>query len=225
VGRSPVEAECELAQVGVRCCRARPPRCVPSTHRFTSEATRWTPGILMCAGSPLRVRDHAHPNTPEPDALRLLAVAEPFDRDCLDRLVGAAPAIAGRDAADVALIYLHDAAEQVGAGLRRRPSDLVQDDPRRVVAAEPKCRLDALRTDSALLARDESDRVEPLTQADPRSLEDCSGDHRGLPLTSPGSITSSACSSDTTAATRSTNPFSGSAAAWSASGDCAAVRD
>src|SRR5437763_4874347 len=96
------------------------------------------------------------------------------------RELPAADPAAAAPSADIALIDLHDAGQQLPAREDHRASELVQPRPRGLIAPEPEHPLQSQRADTLLLVHDVPDRREPAHQRRAGPAEDRSGRYRAL---------------------------------------------
>jgi hypothetical protein len=115
---------------------------------------------------------HAHPPG------RLAAFLDGDHHDRLADRAAATGALAPR--ADVALIDLHGAREQLAAREDHRSAQLVQPCPGGLIAAQPQDSLKAERGDTLLLVDDVPDSPQPSDQGCARAREDRAGCDRRL---------------------------------------------
>jgi len=101
-----------------------------------------------------------------------------------DRLAASATATrAGATGANVALVDLNGAAEQLASGEHHRAAQLVQPRPRRLIAAQPQDALQAQRRYALLLVDDIPDRREPAHKRCARTRKDRARGDRGFRTT------------------------------------------
>ena len=82
--------------------------------------------------------------------------------------------------AEIRLVGLDASVEQLAWTAMQGGSDLVQQEPGRAVAAQPRVALELKSRDALLVAADEEDREEPNAEGNPGVVEDRPGRERGL---------------------------------------------
>ena len=148
---------------------------------------------ILDEASQNRSGEVGHPTQPYSPDLASVDLGGDRDDGLLDRL--AAPH-SSLHAPDIALVHLHNAAQLVAIRSDHGPAELVEPDPRCLVASQSEHALEPESIGSVFLARELPGSEKPQTQGRARAVEHGSRQHRGLPSTVWADETPPRCSPD-----------------------------
>src|SRR4029077_18358366 len=129
----------------------------PGFHRGSDEAMK---------RYPVEIGDSCHADAT--DAFAVLLGCDDDQHLAVDQAAGCSPRFG---CAPVGFIYLHHASQTLPAGAHHRLAQLVEHQPRRLVAAQSKNPLEAKRAHSILLAGHVPHRSKPYRQGEDECLE------------------------------------------------------
>ena len=138
----------------------------PGFHRRSDEAMK------RC---PVEIGDSCHADAT--DAFAVLLGCDDDQHLAVDQAAGCSPRFG---CPPVGFIYLHHASQTLPAGAHHRLAQLVEHQPRRLVAAQSKNPLEAKRAHSILLAGHVPHRSKPYRQGKMSVLKHGSREHRHL---------------------------------------------